>query len=105
MGGFVDQIPDFNAPFTLGAQLDARANDQAVAALTAVRHGDRSWTYLQFRDEAVRFAHFLLRRLGPAGAAGISSLTGSSTRRRRRPWCARRGTTCRAWGGIRCRRT
>jgi len=66
----VDQIPDFNAPFTLGAQLDARANDPVVSALPAVRHADRSWTYREFRDEAVRFAHFLLRRLGPAGAVG-----------------------------------
>jgi fatty-acyl-CoA synthase len=27
-------------------------------------HGDRTWTYRQFRDESVRMAHFLLRRLG-----------------------------------------
>jgi fatty-acyl-CoA synthase len=27
--------------------------------------GDRTWTYRQFRDESVRLAHFLLRRLGP----------------------------------------
>src|SRR5262249_11655221 len=26
--------------------------------------GDRTWTYRQFRDESVRMAHFLLRRLG-----------------------------------------
>jgi len=66
----VDRMPEFDAPLTLGAQLDARAQHDAVAALTAVRHGDRSWTYREFRDEAVRFAHFLLQRLGPAGTAG-----------------------------------
>ncbi len=60
----MSKLPQFDAPFTLGAQLDARANDPAIASRTAVRHADRSWTYREFRDEAVRFAHFLLRRLG-----------------------------------------
>jgi fatty-acyl-CoA synthase len=60
----VRDLPQFDAPFTLGAQLDARANAPAVESRTAVRHADRSWTYREFRDEAVRFAHFLLRRLG-----------------------------------------
>jgi fatty-acyl-CoA synthase len=58
------RFPHFDAPFTLGAQLDARASDPAVACRTAVRHAERSWTYREFRDEAVRFAHFLSRRLG-----------------------------------------
>jgi len=61
----VSESPHFDAPMTVGAQLEARANDPAVAALHAVRHEDRVWTYGEFRDEAVRFAHFLLRRLGP----------------------------------------
>jgi fatty-acyl-CoA synthase len=60
----VPRFPHFDAPFTLGAQLDARASDPAIARRTAVRHADRSWTYREFRDEAVRFAHFLSRRLG-----------------------------------------
>jgi fatty-acyl-CoA synthase len=60
----VSAPPQLDVPFTLGAQLDARANDPAIACRTAVLHGDRSWTYCEFRDEAVRFAHFLLRRLG-----------------------------------------
>jgi len=64
MGGAVSEFPQFDVPLTLGAQLDARANHPAIASRTAVRHGDRSWTYREFRDEAVRFAHFLLRRLG-----------------------------------------
>ena len=63
------ELPQFDAPFTPGAQLDARANDPAIASRTAVRDADRSWTYRQFRDEAVRFAHFLLRRLGPVDYA------------------------------------
>jgi fatty-acyl-CoA synthase len=56
--------PQYDAPLTLGAQLDARANDPAISSLPAVIHGDRSWSYLEFRDEAVRFAHFLIARLG-----------------------------------------
>lgn len=56
--------PQLDAPFTLGAQLDARANHPEIAFRTAVRHGDRRWSYREFRDEAVRFAHFLMRRLG-----------------------------------------
>jgi fatty-acyl-CoA synthase len=61
----VSARPQYDAPFTLGAQLDARANDPAIASLPAVLHEDRSWTFREFRDEAVRFAHFLIARLGP----------------------------------------
>jgi len=59
------EAPPFDAPFTLGAQMDARANDPRVESRCAVLHRDRRWTYREFRDESVRFAHFLLRRLGP----------------------------------------
>jgi fatty-acyl-CoA synthase len=61
----VPESPRIDAPMTVGAQLEARARESAFAARPAVRHGDRVWTYAEFRDEAVRFAHFLLRRLGP----------------------------------------
>jgi fatty-acyl-CoA synthase len=56
--------PQFDAPLTFGAQLDARAQHPQIADRVAVRHGDRCWSYLRFRDEGVRYAHFLLRRLG-----------------------------------------
>ena len=56
--------PRFEAPFTLGAQLDARAAHRDFEGRTAVRSGGHSWSYREFRDEAVRYAHFLLRRLG-----------------------------------------
>ena len=56
--------PQIEAPLTLGAQLEARAAHPEIAERVAVRLGDRAWTYLQFRDEAVRYAHFLLGRLG-----------------------------------------
>jgi fatty-acyl-CoA synthase len=56
--------PQFDAPFTFGAQLDARANHPEIGQRIAIRHHDRSWTYRQFRDEGVRYAHFLLSRLG-----------------------------------------
>jgi fatty-acyl-CoA synthase len=58
-------VPQFDAPLTLGAQLDARAGHASVANRVALRHGNRAWSYAKFRDEAVRYAHFLLRRLGP----------------------------------------
>jgi len=54
----------FEAPFTVGAQIEARAAHAECADRTFLLDGDRSWTYRQFRDESVRAAHFLLRRLG-----------------------------------------
>jgi len=60
------EVPKFEAPFTLGAQLDARAAHPEVADRVALVQGDRSWTWRQLRDESARLAHFLLRRLeGP----------------------------------------
>ena len=55
---------NFQAPFTFGAQLDARAEHPVTADKVFLMHGDRRWTYRQYRDQAVRFAHFLLGRLG-----------------------------------------
>ncbi len=54
----------FDAPLYLGAQIEARANHPEVADRILLRHGDRTWTYRQYRDVSVRLAHFLLRRLG-----------------------------------------
>jgi fatty-acyl-CoA synthase len=56
--------PTFDAPFTLGGQIEARATHPEVADRTFLVQGDRAWTYRQYRDESVRLAHFLLRRLG-----------------------------------------
>ncbi|MEE8509399.1 MAG: AMP-binding protein, partial [Myxococcota bacterium] len=56
--------PQIDASFTIGAQLEARAAHSDIADRVALRLGDRAWTYLQLRDEAVRYARFLLRRLG-----------------------------------------
>jgi fatty-acyl-CoA synthase len=53
-----------NAAFHLGAQLDARAADSEIGDRIALRSGSLAWSYREFRDEAVRVAHFLLRRLG-----------------------------------------
>jgi fatty-acyl-CoA synthase len=55
------------APFHLGAQLDARAAHAEIAGRVAIRHADRAWTWREFRDESVRVAHFLRRRLGAIG--------------------------------------
>lgn len=57
-------VHKFDAPFHLGAQLDARAAHPEVGERIAIRHAERAWSYRAFRDEAVRFAHFLLQRLG-----------------------------------------
>ena len=54
----------FNADFILGAQIEARAQHPVTANKVLLMQGDRTWTYRQFRDESVRLAHFLLRRLG-----------------------------------------
>ncbi len=56
--------PSFDAPLTLRAQFEARAEHPQFADKVFMRQGDRSWTYLQYRDECTRTAHFLLQRLG-----------------------------------------
>jgi fatty-acyl-CoA synthase len=61
----VTTAPPIEAPFTLGAQLDARAQRPEISERIAIRCDDVAWSYRRFRDEAVRYAHFLLRRLGP----------------------------------------
>ncbi|NNL67266.1 MAG: AMP-binding protein [Myxococcales bacterium] len=58
-------IPKFEAPFTYGAQIEARATHPDVAGRTFLKHDERSWTYRQYRDESVRLSHFLLSRLLP----------------------------------------
>jgi len=54
-----------DAPFTIAGQIEARAHHPALEKKVFLMHGDRAWTYRQYRDESVRMAHFLLRRLGP----------------------------------------
>ncbi len=56
--------PLIDAPCSLGAQLEARAAHPQVADRIAIRSPRHTWTYRQFRDEAVRYAQFLGRRLG-----------------------------------------
>ncbi len=56
--------PTFDAPFVLGAQIEARASHPDVAGRTFLIQHDRSWTYREYRDECVRIAHLLKRRLG-----------------------------------------
>src|SRR5689334_13985217 len=52
------------APFDLGAQIEARANHAELADRPFLHEHERTWTYRRYRDESVRLAHFLLRRLG-----------------------------------------
>jgi fatty-acyl-CoA synthase len=55
----------FEAGFVVGEQIEARAKHPVTENKVLLMQGDRTWTYRQFRDESVRLAHFLLRRLGP----------------------------------------
>ena len=57
-------VADIQAPLVYGAQLDARAQHAELADRVAIRHGDRVWSYREYRDACVRVAHFLLGRLG-----------------------------------------
>lgn len=52
------------APFTFGAQLDARAAHPALRDKPFLYQNDRVWTYGRYRGECVRMAHFLRERLG-----------------------------------------
>ena len=54
----------FDAPFTVSAQLEARALHPVTENKVFLLQDERRWTYRQLRDESVRMAHFLLRRLG-----------------------------------------
>ncbi len=56
--------PTFEAPLHLGAQIEARAAHPEVGERTFLVQHDRSLTYRQYRDECVRIAHLLRRRLG-----------------------------------------
>ena len=56
---------EIDAPLTVRDQLEARANHARVADKVVLMQHDRSWTYREYRDESVRTAHFLRRRLGP----------------------------------------
>ena len=54
----------FEAAFDLGSQIEARAQHPEVGDRPFLHQHDRSWTYRRYRDECVRVAQFLLRRLG-----------------------------------------
>jgi fatty-acyl-CoA synthase len=56
--------PSFDAPLLLGAQIEARAAHPDVASRVFLRQHDRTWSFRRYRDECVRMAHFLRRRLG-----------------------------------------
>ncbi len=56
--------PKFDLPLTVRDQLEARANHPSLATRVFLMQHERNWTWRQFRDESVRTAHFLLRRLG-----------------------------------------
>ncbi len=56
--------PVFEAPMTVCAQIEARAEHPATEGKSYLLQGERTWTYRRYRDESVRHAHFLQRRLG-----------------------------------------
>jgi fatty-acyl-CoA synthase len=55
----------FDAAPTVGAQIEVRARHPEVAERVFLCQSDRTWSYRRYRDESVRFAHFLLGRLAP----------------------------------------
>ncbi len=52
------------AELTLREQIRVRAEHPESSNKIFLMHDARRWTYSQFRDEATRMAHFVLRRLG-----------------------------------------
>ncbi len=65
MAGAANKAPVIEALPAIGAQIEARASHPAVADRVFLVQHEREWTFRQYRDESVRIAHFLLRRLGP----------------------------------------
>jgi fatty-acyl-CoA synthase len=57
-------VPEFDAPMTVCAQIEARATHPATENKAYLLQGDRSWSYRRYRDESVRHARFLVGRLG-----------------------------------------
>ena len=58
------------APLTLAAQIQARAEHPRAADRVFLLQDDRRWTYRDFRNESVRMALFLRSRLGSASEPG-----------------------------------
>ena len=65
----VSERLDIDVPFTVAAQIEARAQHPLTANKVLLMQGERKWTYRQYRDESVRMGHFLRRRLGAIDAA------------------------------------
>jgi fatty-acyl-CoA synthase len=53
-----------DAPLTVRAQIEARAQNPDLAERTFLLQAERSWSYARYRDESVRAAWLLRRRLG-----------------------------------------
>ena len=64
----------FDAPLTLGAQIDARASHPELERKTFLVQGDRSWSYREYRDECVRTAHLLEQRAPVAKEGRVAML-------------------------------
>ena len=62
--------PEIDAPFTVGAQLEARALHPELRDRPFAVHDDRVWSWADFRNESVRMADLLLGRLGRPGESG-----------------------------------
>ena len=59
----------FQAPLTVGAQIEARAAHAVAGDSPFLLEGKRVWTYRRYRDECVRIAHLLRQRLGSCNEA------------------------------------
>ena len=58
------EAPSFDAAWTLGAQIEARASHPEIAERPFLLERERQWSYREYRDECVRTASLLQGRLG-----------------------------------------
>ncbi len=61
---------DIEAPLTLPAQIEARASHPQLAKRVFLQDETRTWTYREYRDQSVRYAHLILGRSRGAGSEG-----------------------------------
>ena len=70
-GSFI--LPE-GVEFTFGAQLEARAQQPELRDREFLLSADRAWTWRRYRDESVRVAHFIERRLGASGSRHVAMM-------------------------------
>ncbi len=67
-------LPPIDAPLTIGAQIEARATHSFFAERTLLEHGERSWSYREYREQCVRFAELVLSRSDASAGGHVAML-------------------------------